>query len=65
MFVILLYKFLQVLNSWPKLKPGGVFSGHDYSEKFPGVIKAVKEFEKETGMKTERFGTNWWCICPQ
>jgi len=28
---------------WPKLKPGGIYCGHDYHPLFPGVIKAVKE----------------------
>jgi GT2 family glycosyltransferase/glycosyltransferase involved in cell wall biosynthesis/predicted O-methyltransferase YrrM/SAM-dependent methyltransferase len=30
---------------YPKLRPGGKFIGHDYSEStFPGVVKAVNEF---------------------
>jgi hypothetical protein len=31
---------------WPKLKSGGIFSGHDYTDKRKdfGVIKAVNEF---------------------
>jgi predicted O-methyltransferase YrrM len=28
---------------WPKLKHGGLMCGHDYSIKFGGVIRAVKE----------------------
>jgi len=28
----------------PKVKPGGILSGHDYSEVFPGVTQAVAEF---------------------
>lgn len=29
---------------WPKVKPGGVLAGHDYSEAdWPGVVKAVRE----------------------
>jgi hypothetical protein len=27
----------------PKVKPGGLISGHDYAEKFPGVVQAVNE----------------------
>ena len=27
----------------PKLKPDGILAGHDYCEKFPGVMKAVQE----------------------
>lgn len=33
------------LNAWfPKLKPGGVIAGHDWSNEFLGVEKAVREF---------------------
>lgn len=28
---------------WPKVRPGGWFGGHDYHEKFRGVIRAVDE----------------------
>ena len=28
-------------NFWPKVKSGGIFSGHDHSETFPDVIKEV------------------------
>jgi predicted O-methyltransferase YrrM len=28
---------------WPKLRSGGVFSGHDYGDVHPGVAKAVNE----------------------
>ena len=31
---------------WPRIKPGGWVSGHDYCTLFPGVIKAVSEFLK-------------------
>jgi len=34
----------------PKVKPGGLISGHDYDPKFPGVIQAVDEsFNVEVG----------------
>lgn len=29
---------------WPKLKPGGLFAGDDYHEKWPLVIKYVDQF---------------------
>lgn len=29
---------------WPKIKPGGVFGGHDYDDKWPATVKAVNEF---------------------
>ena len=36
---------LSDLCAWfPKLKPGGIIAGHDWSPEFLGVEKAVKEF---------------------
>ena len=35
----------QDIHHWlPKIRTGGMLSGHDYSKLFPGVIKAVDEF---------------------
>lgn len=32
------------IDAWlPKIRPGGMICGHDYNEKWPGVMKAVKE----------------------
>ena len=28
---------------WAKLKPGGIMLGHDYCQRFPGIISAVEE----------------------
>jgi len=35
---------------WPKLKPGGVVLIHDYTPHFPGVIRAVDEWEAAVGV---------------
>lgn len=40
------------------LKPGGIISGHDYSDGFVGVIKAVNELLDETN----REDTIWWTL---
>jgi len=37
-------------NYWPKLRPGGELIGHDYNTKFPELMQAVDEFEKEKGI---------------
>ncbi len=38
----------QTLRDWyPKLKPGGIFSGDDYHSKWPLVVAAVDEFAHE------------------
>ncbi len=42
------HQYEQVLRDlalwYPKLKPGGVFAGHDYQPEWPGVFRAVNEF---------------------
>lgn len=43
----------------PKVKKGGLLSGHDYNPKFPGVIRAVdEEFKPITGLN-DVWGV--WC----
>jgi len=39
------------IEAWyPKLKPTGVFAGHDYKSYWPGVVRAVNEFVKNTNV---------------
>jgi SAM-dependent methyltransferase len=60
------------LEAWlPKLKPGGIFAGHDYVEDCPsiGVKRAVTEFAARHHFKvhvTEHFENDWpsWLIKP-
>lgn len=33
---------------WPKLKPGGIFAGHDYDAKWPQTVQAVDDFCKRS-----------------
>ena len=35
---------------WPKLRCGGRLIGHDYTTRFPGVIRAVDAWEAESGV---------------
>ena len=38
------------INEWyPKVRSGGVFAGHDYSDSYPDVIKAVNGWAKSQG----------------
>jgi len=32
---------------WPKVEPGGLLVGHDYSARFPGVVQAADEWDGE------------------
>ena len=41
----------------PMVRPGGLFSGHDYQHGFPGVVQAVNE---RFGRPYQVVGTIWW-----
>lgn len=45
------------IDAWlPKVVPGGVLAGHDYSEQFPGVVRAVRErFDRIEVWRGSRF----------
>ncbi len=46
-----------VLHDWyPKIKDGGVFSGHDYSDKWPHTKRAVDAFAAEHKLKIHIVG---------
>ena len=54
---------------WPKVRSGGVFSGHDYYSRHGcGVIRAVTEFEEREGIQVNltRNGAipTWWVVKP-
>lgn len=41
----------QTLKDWfPKLKPGGIFAGDDYSRDWPKVIQTVNKFVKDNNL---------------
>ncbi|CAE7584636.1 unnamed protein product [Symbiodinium natans] len=46
----------------PKVVPGGIVSGHDYSHYFPGVIRAVNEYVANLGGSVLHLGVDyvWW-----
>ena len=44
---------------FPKLKKTGIFAGHDYQSKCPGVIKAVQEFSEEQNLPFKVEGMCW------
>ena len=57
------YKFIQedITLYYPKVKKGGLFSGHDYRSYAPGVIAAVNEFCKKNSLDLHRGGQmDWW-----
>ena len=49
------------IKSWmPKLKKGGLMSGHDWGGNEPGVNQAVLEYCKDYSFKLESEGQDWW-----
>ena len=42
-----------ILAWLPKIKRGGIISGHDYTESWPDVIKAVNEIFDETNIRLQ------------
>ena len=54
------------LRAWaPKVRPGGIFAGHDYGWEFPGVVRAVQEFALATGWRLQTSASNvWWFYKP-
>lgn len=53
---------------WPKLKPGGMFAGHDYHPRYQPTIDVVDAFMASRGLQ---FGLteedelpSWWTIKP-
>jgi len=60
-----------IMNSWAKIKPGGIMGGHDYTEQYPDVILAVKEFASLYNLTVHLSGTtdtdqavSWWIQKP-
>ena len=53
------------IEAWrPKLRRGGLLSGHDYSEKFPGVMQAVNEYiDKAETLALIDDDATWFVIC--
>ncbi len=62
------FAFQDVENFWPKIRKGGVLSGHDYYD-FPdtaprprGVKRAVDEFAAKNKLKVCSEGIDWWIV---
>jgi predicted DNA-binding protein (MmcQ/YjbR family) len=50
---------LDDMKAWiPKVRKGGLVSGDDYGDKFPGVAKSVAEYGHPFGLN----GPVWWWI---
>lgn len=47
---------------WPKLRKNGFLCGHDYTVKWPGVVKAVDEFASSINAPVAKFRDASWLI---
>lgn len=66
-----------IVDWWPKLKPGGIMSGDDYSEAWPLTKQAVDDFVRSVGLTLTVFEfdnthndswsqhPSWWVRKPQ
>lgn len=59
----------QTLRDWyPRVRPGGVFAGHDYDLKWKPTMEAVDEFVRSNGLKLsiirEKPYSSWWVRKP-
>jgi predicted O-methyltransferase YrrM len=44
---------------WPIVRPCGILMGDDYSEYWPGVVRAVDAFSSRVGVPLEVLGPKW------
>ena len=49
---------------WPLVRPCGILLGDDYSQSWPGVVKAVNEFAKDNNLKLQTDGFKWFVRKP-
>ena len=49
---------------WPKMRPGAMFGGDDYTKGYPGVQQAVWDFFKPRDIKVRRSGRCWLVTKP-
>jgi hypothetical protein len=53
------------LNAWwPKLRPGSMFGGDDYTKGYPGVQQAVWDFFRPLDIRVRRAGRCWLVTKP-
>ena len=45
---------LDLAYYWPLVRPGGILFGHDYSARWPGVVRAVDAFASKQRVPLER-----------
>ena len=51
------------INAWyPKVKPGGVFGGHDFKARHMGLCRAVFEFALKNNLVVYGKEWDWWVI---
>lgn len=62
---------LTLTEWWPKVKPGGIFAGHDYHPRWQPTIDAVNAFARAYGLEQdlrliheEKGYDSWWIRKP-
>jgi len=65
------YAMHDMLLAWPRVKPGGVMAVHDYTTRFPGVIRAADELFPDADGPDRRAsagvaaGTSLFYVCKE
>jgi len=54
--------YRDIVDYYPILTKNGVIFGDDYSDDWSGVIKAVKRFSNDSGLKYQITGSKHWVI---
>ena len=54
--------YLDLLEYSKLIETGGIMFGDDYTSSWPGVIRAVNRFSKETGKPVDLVDNNYWVI---
>eukprot|EP00210_Caulerpa_lentillifera_P001094 g1055.t1 len=49
---------------WKHLRPGGIMLGDDWSNSWPGVVKAVREHAERYNLTINVFNNKWWVQNP-
>lgn len=55
---------MDIKRYWPLLRSGGVMFGDDYSENWPGVVRAVNDFAAGAGLMLRTEAEKWWMAKP-
>ncbi|HVT87923.1 MAG TPA: class I SAM-dependent methyltransferase [Tepidisphaeraceae bacterium] len=51
--------YLDLVQLWPSVRPGGILFGDDFTDAWPGLRNAVQNFARQIGMQVEIRDRQW------